>query len=113
MSKSTGTIFRNPKWGPWFYDSAADQVVGIFPAEGRHPRKYGVFLSSYRNTAEVLDWIAQFAKKAWTTAEQIGHLVIILNDLIGCQENVCGGGHDKTIDPQLIVRKRKRRWARQ
>ena len=106
-------IFRNRKWGQWFYDSAADQVVGSFPAAGRHPREYASSLSSCRNSAAVLDWIAQFAKKAWTTPEQIGHLVIILNDLIGFQENVCGGGHDKTIEPQAVVKKRKRRWARQ
>ena len=113
MSKNTKTIFRKTKWGPWFYDSAAYQVVGSFPAAGRHPREYGIFLSSCRHSAEVLDWIAQFAKKAWTTPEQIGQLVIILNDLIGLQENVCGGGHDKTIEPQSIVKKRKRRWAGQ
>ena len=92
MSKNTETIFRKKKWGPWFYDSQAYQVVGRFPAPGRHPREYGIFLSECRNSGEVLNWIAQFAKKAWTTPEQVGQLAIALNDLIGFQENFCGGG---------------------
>ena len=113
MGKNTETIFRKTKWGPWFYDSVAYQVVGRFPASGRHPREYGVDLSHCRNSAEALDWIAQFAGKTWVTPKQVGHLVIVLNDLIGFQRYVCGGGQDKTIEPQLIIKKRKRRWVRQ
>ena len=113
MSKNPKTIFRKEKWGPWSYDSEAYQVVGRFPAPGRHPRTYDVFLSQCRNSAEILDWIAQFAGKTWTTPEQVGHLVIALNDLIGFQRHVCGGGQDKTIEPQSVVKKRKSSWARQ
>ena len=113
MTKNPKTIFRKGKWGPWSYDSQAYQVVGRFPAPGRQPRTYKVFLSQCRNSAEILDGIAQFAGKAWTTPKQVGHLVVVLNDLIGLQRHVCGGGQDKTIDPQSVVEKRKRSWARQ
>ena len=115
MSKNPLTIFQKEKWGPWSYDSdpKKNQLVGSFPAQGRQPRTYGVFLSQCRNSAEILDWIAQFAGKTWTTPEQVGHLVIVLNDLIGFQRHVCGDGQDKTIEPQSVVKKRKRSWSRQ
>ena len=113
MSKNPKTIFRKVKWGPWSYDSMAYEVVGEFPVPGRSPRTYRVFLSQCRNSAEILDWIGQFAGKTWTTPQQVGHLVITLNDLIGFQRHVCRGGKDRTIEPQSLVKKRKRNWGRQ
>ena len=93
-------------WGPWSYDPKTFFLEGRFPREGAHPHEYGVYLEECCDSAGVLGWIAQFAGKTWTTPEQIGYLVLALDDLLGLQKNICGGATDHRIEPIQVVSER-------
>jgi len=93
-------------WGPWSYEPETFHLVGRFPRDRTNPEEYGVRLDSCRDSAGVLDWIIQFARKSWTTPEQVGHLVSALDDLLGLQQNICGNEQNKRIAPRSVIAKR-------
>lgn len=86
-------------WGPWVYNGEN------LTLECRPERTmlYYVDLERCRNSAEILDWIAQVAAMGLGTEEVIGHLVHALDDLLKLQANVCGFGQDHQIDPRKIL----------
>ena len=90
----------------WHYDSKASvlrlegtQMSGAFV-------DYEVDLGACRNSAEILDWIAQVAKKNWITPEIVYGLVVALDDLLDLQASICGGGLDRDIDPSAVISSR-------
>src|SRR5262249_11209184 len=54
--------------------------------------EYEVDLEECTTSAQVLDWIWQFAKKSWTSSEAVGDLVKILNKLLRPQATLCSFG---------------------
>jgi hypothetical protein len=112
MSKTTDGTFKKAKWGPWVYDPNTLELVAKMPRNwSSADRERAVSLANCRDSAGVLDEIAQIAKKAWAPPELVGGLVIALNDLISLQQNVCGGGHDKSIEPKKVIEQRRHLWS--
>jgi len=78
-------------WGNWWYD----QKNRVLEHRTSH---YYVILKQCGNSANVLDWIAQIKDKSWATAKDLGDLVTALDDILGLQGNICGGGTDHRLD---------------
>ena len=79
-------------WGRWRYD--AENMV-LYDTKGWG---YWIALRDIKDSASVLDWIAQLYDKNWTTAEDIGDLIDAFDDLFeGLQSKVCGFGIDRTF----------------
>jgi hypothetical protein len=58
-------------------------------------REYEVDLEQCLTSAELLDWIFQFARKRWVTRESVGDLVTILKLLLHPQANLCSYGKER------------------
>ena len=82
--------------GPWRYKRSNLTLV--------HDRGYEVDLERCTDSAHILDWIAQIAVKQVHSDEDLGHFVRALNELLRLQQNVCGQGINKTIDPKRVLR---------
>jgi len=88
------------KWGPWHY--RPDNLTLV------HDDGYDVDLERCRTSAEVLDWIAQVSGKDVVYDEKdVGHLVRALDEMLGLQARLCGGGQDHTIDIPALLRPSK------
>lgn len=90
------------RWGPWQLDRDicvlyAEEV----PTAGRVD--YEVDLDECTTPARVLDWIAQVAEKSWADAETVVGLVYALNDVLGFQSGLCGGGKSKRLTRRQIA----------
>lgn len=81
-------------WGPWALQTSNLTLVC---------QDYEVDLERVTSGAEALDWIAQVAGKTWSTPDTIGYLVLALDDLLELQENLCGGGLNRTLDKARIA----------
>ena len=92
------------RWRGWSYD-----VRGRVLVHGESG--YEVDLGRCRDSASVLDRVVQVSRKAWATAEGVGGLVRALDDLVGLQAHVCGGGRDHEIDPEAILRRGVNTWG--
>jgi hypothetical protein len=91
---------RNETWGKWRFDEAPFQLV--------HTIGYFVNLAEMKDSANVLDWIAQLSNKSWAEPEDIGHFVRALDELMDLQANVCSYGSDgKLINVKDLVTRRR------
>src|SRR4051794_26104992 len=69
-------------WGNWIYD--AETLVL------RHKtRHYEMDLEQCATSGQTLDRIFQICGKSWATAEDLGHLIQALDDLLKPQANLC------------------------
>jgi hypothetical protein len=64
--------------------------------------EYEVDLEHCRNSAEVLDWIAQVSRKVPVTAEMAIGLVYALDDILHFQGRFCGLGQDHQVPAETI-----------
>ena len=67
------------RWGRWEYNSSNLTLVFKSP-EGW---EYEVDLEQCNSSSGILDWILQLSQKMWTTPEDIGNLVLGLDELAG------------------------------
>jgi hypothetical protein len=72
--------------GDWVYDPTTLTVQ-----YGESGNLY-VDLEKCSTSAQMLDWVFQFASKRWATNQAIGDLVLLLNQLLHPQSNLCSGG---------------------
>ena len=92
----TTGIGHRSRWGRWYYNSST--LTLVFDS-GHGVMNWYVDLERCGDSAEILDWILQFAQKEHPTAADIGNLVIGLNELAdGLQEKVCPGGQNQRFD---------------
>jgi hypothetical protein len=90
------------QWGQWVLTCGGTAL--------RHKTaRYEINLESCRDSASVLDWIAQVAGKSWASAEDLGDLVLALDSIFHLQSKFCGFGKDHGIDPRPLLRARQRR----
>ncbi|MBM2826472.1 MAG: hypothetical protein HW403_536 [Dehalococcoidia bacterium] len=90
---------KGEAWGPWRYNR--DNLTLEF-WRGQKLRYY-VDLERCRNSAEILDWVAQVSDKSWASDADVGQLVRALNGLLHLQNNICSSGVDHEIDPKVIL----------
>jgi hypothetical protein len=64
--------------------------------------EYEVDLERCRNSAEILDWIAQVSRKVPVTADMAIGLVYALDDILHFQGRFCGLGKDHQVDEATI-----------
>lgn len=70
------------KYGSWLYDRTAKML--------RHEQTgYEVDLERMGNSAAILDWICQVGHKRWVNKEDIGWLVVAINDIVHPQYWAC------------------------
>lgn len=91
------------KWGHWNFRQETYELLYI---DDSGAMLYPVDLEYCEDSANTLDWIAQVLEKSWTSKADVGDLVEALNDLIGLQQNICGGGVDHHIDPAKVIERR-------
>lgn len=78
------------RWGHWRFNKPA--LCLEYRAEGKLWR-YEVDLTRCRTSAQILDWLCQVGAKTWVSAEDIGHLLMAIDNLAGrLQSRVCGCG---------------------
>ncbi len=78
-------------WEPGPY-----HTLSLSVSDGAETRSwYEIDLKQCRTSAEVLDWIAQIAKKPWCTHQILADLVRELDKELGLQSNLCGGGEEQ------------------
>jgi hypothetical protein len=84
-------------WGPWVYQKE-NLTLQYAPRDGHW--WYEVDLEKCVSSAAILDRIFQIRSKRedLVSAEDIGHLVAALNDLLQPQANVCSFGRDSQFD---------------
>jgi hypothetical protein len=70
------------KIGDWVYDP--ETLVVRYGLD-----EYEVHLEQCSTSAQMLDWIFQFASKSWATSEAVGDLVMILHRLLNPQGSLC------------------------
>jgi hypothetical protein len=76
------------KVGGWVYDP--ETLVVCYGED-----EYEVDLEQCSTSAQILDWICQFASKSWATSEAVGDLVMILHRLLRPQSNLCSRGVER------------------
>ena len=77
-------------WGRWTLDPAR---AVLFHSE---VPSYEVDLECMATCAAALNWIARLSEKRWVTPEDLGHLVLAMDAILGFQGRYCGDGHDMT-----------------
>lgn len=91
---------RNEVWGNWRLEEEQFQLV--------HSIGYYVDLAEMKDSANILDWIAQVSNKSWATPEDVGHLVRAVDELMDLQANVCSSGSDgKLFNVKELITKRR------
>ena len=82
--------------GSWTYE--AERKVFVHD----DPDYYECDAEDMQTSAAVLDWIAQVANKPWVTQADVADLVRIIDEVVGLQANLCGGGveHGNRPTPQ-------------
>lgn len=83
--------------GPWHFKPKEMVIEHCYT-------NYWVRVSEFKDSANILDWIAQVAIKtgAYNDAE-VGQFVRLINEIIPLQQTVCGMGQGKEIDPVEMV----------
>ena len=76
------------KIGEWVYDP--ETLVVRYGED-----EYEVDLEQCTTSAQMSDWIFQFASKSWATSKAVGDLVKILHRLLHPQANLCSGGEEQ------------------
>ena len=80
-------------WGRWRYD--AENMV----LEDTQGWGYWIPLQDIKDSASVLNWLAQLYEKNWTTDKDIGNLFDAFDDLFGgLQSKICGFGINQHFD---------------
>ena len=74
----------------WNYDPD-NSVVTHLIGGSTNGTPYEIPLDQMPDSAAVLDWIAQVAQKTWATPLILGDLVLLLDAVLGLQDNYCGG----------------------
>lgn len=91
------------KWGHWHLRL---ETLELVYRNDSGFAEYVLDLEDCYDCASTMDWVAQVEDKEWTSEADVGALVSALNDLIGLQENLCGGSVDHRIDPAKVIRAR-------
>ena len=71
---------RDPRWGGWTFDSTWLVLVNDDCSY------YEIPLAECASPEDVLDWLVQVRDRY--SPEQLGHLVLALNDLLGFREHL-------------------------
>ena len=89
-------------WGRWKFN--ADDFTLEFIVDGG---RYCVDLEKCNNSGQILDWLCQLLHKNWTTAEDIGFLLMAIDDIFGrLQAKICSFGANKFFDTSEFLSKR-------
>lgn len=87
--------------GHWLFDPDAFVLKFLKdPAKKNGPWLYEVDLDQCKNSAQILDWIAQVSKKRFVNNVALGDLMLFLDDLFDLQKNVCSFGKSARISPR-------------
>ena len=77
-------ILDGYNWGRWQYNQGNLTLKYIDPEQAPEGAfHYYVNLDECGTSADILDWVVQIAEKEWASPEDIGHLVLALNELAG------------------------------
>jgi len=92
-------------WGRWRYQFS-NLTLNLMEED---KLLYEVDLERCNDSAQILNKIAQVAERVFATPEDIGYLVLALNDLSGrLQSKVCGTGNDKRFDFGAFLKNQER-----
>lgn len=85
-------------WGRWTFNRRA---LTLDLGDG----EYEVDLERCNSSAEVLDWICQVAGKSYVNSEDLGDLVLAINDLLRPQAALCSWGvsHDVRVTRAMLL----------
>jgi len=100
LSKPPDQKVLHYSYGPWIFDREGFVLVH----KPRTNEEYVVELARCTSGAEILDWIAQFSRKAWAAADSVGWLARALDEILGLQEHYCGDGVNQEHDPRAAYR---------
>lgn len=85
-------------WGPWTLSAEADPDYPVL----KLGQLYYVELNECTTSAEVLDRIAQVRQKSWANDAVVSGLCRALDDVLGLQQNLCGGGASDRLTVERI-----------
>jgi hypothetical protein len=100
LSSVTARQHYHGRWGPWRLN--ADNELVLPRTNGVGIPYYYVTLQRYRTSAQVLDVIAQVARKTWADDAVVAGLVCALDDVLRLQSNLCGCGEDHRLTPPKV-----------
>ena len=78
------------RWGRWELEEETLELVWRYRPGQKLAGDYEIDLERCRNAVDMLDWLAQLAGKAWCSPEDLGHLLLALDELFDLQGTVCG-----------------------
>lgn len=78
------------RFGRWTFDPAHSCL--------EHGLGYWVPLNEVGTSARMLDWIFQVAAKSWATPDDIGQMVLALQEIFEPQARLCSFGQDTPFD---------------
>ena len=78
------------RWGKWVYRSKS--LILVYEDHNRD--FYEIDLEKCRDAAEILNWLLQISHKYWISPEDIGNLLLALDDLArgDLQADICPMG---------------------
>jgi len=80
-------------WGRWVFNLEA---LSLITKDTKSDRTYYLALSTCNSSSQILDWIANFLEKDWTSNQDMGDLIQALNELLDFQMNFVGNGIDES-----------------
>lgn len=92
-------LIENPVWGKWTLHRETFCLV----YKGNAGEWYEIELSTFTDSAAILDWIYQVTSKTWMPARGITDLLKAINDIFYPQENYCSWGQDRKRDPMEVA----------
>ena len=92
-------LIEHPVWGKWTLNR--DTFCLVY--EGDNADWYEIDLDTFTDSAQILDWIFQVARKPWIPAQGIGDLLKAINQIFRPQKNYCSWGKDHKGDPRQIA----------
>ena len=106
-TKALDEIWRQRTFQHWTYNK---ENFTLTHREGC----YEIDLETCIDSAEMLDWIFQLLHKAWMTDEAMAELLLLFDELLEPQANLCSWGRDcGPVNPKEIILERENlRWSK-
>ena len=94
------------KWGNWTLDAKSRSLTIATVNQYNVPiPQYSIHLESMHDSASVLDWIAQLNEKTWVRRDDIGNLVMAIDDIFDLH-SFCGMGQNKHVNAKQFLDER-------
>jgi hypothetical protein len=90
------------RWGRWVLNGDGQNWTLDLTDIGETGSEYYIPLYSIHESSQLLDWIIQLADKTFVSTEDIGCLVLALDEIFMTQATLCGSGASKRLEPGFL-----------